>query len=76
MDDKNVPRNPFKKGSQRYELFKILSDLKWHCASCQLPGSQPAATIRDLRRMGFDIKTAARKGGDIPAKFLWELRSD
>jgi len=64
-----VSSNPFSKGSQRYRLFEILSNLKWHCANCELPGSQPAATIRDLRRKGYDIISAARKGADRSAIF-------
>jgi len=64
-----MSENPYKKRSQRYDLFEILSDLEWHCANCELPGSQPAASIRDLRRMGYDILSAAQKGGNEPAKF-------
>lgn len=58
--------NPFKPGTLAYETFKILSDLNWHCADCELPGSQPAATIRDLRRMGYEILTAAIKADNPP----------
>lgn len=58
-----MTENPFRKGSQRNKLFDIMSDLEWHCASCELPGSQPAATIRDLRRKGYDIETASIKFG-------------
>lgn len=66
--------NPFSRDSQIRQLFDILSDLEWHCASCELPGSQPAATIRDLRRMGYDVKSAARKGGDEAARYCERCR--
>lgn len=56
-------KNPFKLGTQAHETFEILSDLEWHCADCELPGSQPAATIRSLRRKGYDIETASIKSG-------------
>lgn len=64
-----MTENPFLGSSQRRQLFETLSDLEWHCASCELPGSQPAAAIRDLRRMGYDVKTAARKGGVEGARY-------
>ncbi len=34
--------------------LEILSDLEWHCA-CELPSSQPAATIRDLKNEGYSF---------------------
>lgn len=61
-----MKENPFRKGTDSYLTFQILSDLEWHCANCELPGSQPAATIRGLRRMGYELHTAAIKGEEPP----------
>lgn len=70
-----MSQNPFKKGTQRFNFFEILSDLHWHCANCELPGSQPAATIRDLRRMGYNIISAARKGANESAKYCKKCKT-
>lgn len=67
-------RNPFRRGTDAYRTFQILSDLEWHCANCELPGSQPAATIRGLRRKGYDLRTAAIKGGDEPPRYCTRCR--
>jgi hypothetical protein len=58
--------NPFNPGTNAHKIFELLSDLKWYCAACEMPGSQPAAVIRDLRRMGYKITTSARKGSTRP----------
>lgn len=58
--------NPYKLGTQKYKTLNTLSNLKWHCSICDLPGSQPAAIIRDLRRKGFEIETASIKCGGGP----------
>lgn len=36
------------------ETFEILSDLDWHC-SCEIPSSQPARIIKDLRNEGYEF---------------------
>ncbi len=41
--------NPFKEGTQRYEVFEILKDSKWHCTKCELHAAQ-AATFRDMKK--------------------------
>lgn len=45
--------NPSNSGTKRAKTFDILSDCEWHCASCELPSSQPAKDIQQLRKKGF-----------------------
>jgi len=45
--------NPSNEGTKRAKTFEILSDCEWHCASCELPSSQPAKDIQQLRKKGF-----------------------
>lgn len=33
-------KNPFRKGTIAYDDFKTMSDLKWHCAKCELKSGQ------------------------------------
>lgn len=47
---------PFKEGTKIYQTFIILSDLKWHCARHELPGTQPAKAIQIIRQNGFRIE--------------------
>jgi len=47
---------PFKKETKLYQTFVILSDLKWHCAKHELPGTQPAKAIQIIRQNGFKIE--------------------
>ena len=47
---------PFKKETKIYQTFVILSDLKWHCARHELPGTQPAKAIQIIRQNGFKIE--------------------
>jgi len=51
----NKKNNPFKEGTKIYNTFVILSDLDWHCAKHELPGSQPAKAIQIIRQNGFEI---------------------
>ena len=48
--------NPFNAGSQQHEMFETLSDLEWHCGKCELPGTQPAKGIQNIRKNGFDVE--------------------
>ena len=47
---------PFKEGTQIYKIFKVLSDLKWHCSECELPGSQPAKALQMIRQAGYEME--------------------
>ena len=49
-------KNPFKIDSQRYQVFEILKDGKWHCTKCELPNAQ-AATFRDMKKKGIVFET-------------------
>ena len=53
---KNQNINPFKKETKIYQTFVILSDLKWHCAKHELPGTQPAKAIQIIRQNGFEVE--------------------
>jgi len=48
--------NPYSEGTQKHRIFNILSDLKWHCSECELPGSQPAKALQGLRQDGFELE--------------------
>ena len=48
----------FNKKTQIGRILEILSDLEWHCAECELPGSQPAKAIQILRQHGFEFEKA------------------
>jgi hypothetical protein len=52
MDDKN----PYKDGTQKFRIFEVLKDLKWHCSECELPGSQPAKALQMMRQDGYDME--------------------
>ncbi|MBU4482046.1 hypothetical protein L6278_02670 [Candidatus Parcubacteria bacterium] len=48
--------NPYKEETQKFRIFEILKDLKWHCSECELPGSQPAKALQGLRRDGYQLE--------------------
>ena len=56
-------KNPFKNGTMIHRIFEILSDLKWHCAECELPGSQPAKALQGLRKAGFQLEKVGANWG-------------
>lgn len=47
-------------GTQLYKIFQILSDLEWHCAKHELPGTQPAKPIQILRQHGYLIENKTK----------------
>jgi len=49
-------KNPYKNGIQKYRIFDVLKDLKWHCSECELPGSQPAKALQMMRQDGFEME--------------------
>ncbi len=48
--------NPYNEGTQKHRIFEILSDLKWHCSECELPGSQPAKALQGIRQDGYSME--------------------
>ncbi len=46
---------PFNEGTHLYKTFEILSDLKWHCGKHELPGTQPAKLIQNIRQKGYEV---------------------
>jgi len=48
--------NPYKEGTQKFRIFEVLKDLRWHCSECELPGSQPAKALQMMRQDGFDME--------------------
>lgn len=57
--------NPYSEGTQKYKAIEVLRDCRWHCAKCELPGSQPAKMLQGLRQDGWQFE----KKGDN-----WESR--
>ncbi len=51
-----MTNNPFNEGTLWYKTFEILSDLKPHCAVCELPWSQPAKSIQVIRQHWFEFE--------------------
>ncbi len=51
-----LPSNPFNKGTQKYEIFQLLSDGNWHCGKHELPGTQPAKPIQVIGQHGYAIE--------------------
>ncbi len=49
-------KNPYTPNTQKHRIFEILSDLKWHCAECELPGSQPAKALQGIRQDGYQLE--------------------
>lgn len=48
-------KNPFNKGSKTYEVFEILSDLKWH-SRCELVATgtnDPNRVLQDIKDLGW-----------------------
>ncbi|MDR3244275.1 MAG: hypothetical protein LBT79_05950 [Elusimicrobiota bacterium] len=53
--------NPFKKGTTSYNDFKKLSNLKWHCAKCQLESEQ-AKIWQVWRQQGIQLDIGENGG--------------
>lgn len=51
----------FRPNTKIGKLYDLLSDNEWHCATCEIQSSQPAALIRALREFGYEIETSKRK---------------
>lgn len=51
----------FRPNTKIGKLYDLLSDNQWHCATCEIQSSQPAALIRALREFGYEIETSKRK---------------
>lgn len=52
--------NPTSLDTNLGTTFDILADGDWHCGDCELPGSQPARSIKDLRNHGFEFEQTNR----------------
>ncbi|NQU82410.1 MAG: hypothetical protein HQ539_00475 [Parcubacteria group bacterium] len=52
----NNKDNPYKEETQKFRIFEVLKDLKWHCSECELPGSQPAKALQMIRQDGFQLE--------------------
>lgn len=48
--------NPYSEETQKFRIFEVLKDLKWHCSECELPGSQPAKALQMMRQDGFQLE--------------------
>jgi len=46
----------FNEGTKLYKAYKVLSDRKWHCGKHELPGTQSAGLVRDLKVRGATIE--------------------
>lgn len=55
-----MEKHPFNDGTKLAQIFKTLSDEKWHCGKHELPGTQPAKAIQIIRQHGFDIENNTR----------------
>lgn len=64
----NKEKIPFKEGTKIYQTFVILSDLKWHCARHELPGTQPAKAIQIIGQNGFKIEKKTVSCGQCKEK--------
>lgn len=49
-------KNPFKEKTTSYKDFRTMSDLKWHCAKCELKSGQ-AKTWQIWRQSGIQLDT-------------------
>lgn len=54
--------NPSSLDTKKGRTFEVLSDCKWHCAECELYGSQVAAYIRDFGDEGFEFISKSGRG--------------
>jgi hypothetical protein len=54
--DKENDKNPYPRDTQKWRIFEVLKDLKWHCSEHELPGSQPAKAIQMMRQDGFEFE--------------------
>lgn len=52
----NNKQNPYQEETQKFRIFEVLKDLKWHCSECELPGSQPAKALQMMRQDGFQLE--------------------
>ena len=52
----NNKNNPYSEETQKFRIFEVLKDLKWHCSECELPGSQPAKALQMMRQDGFQLE--------------------
>ncbi len=52
----NNKNNPYPEETQKFRIFEVLKDLKWHCSECELPGSQPAKALQMMRQDGFQLE--------------------
>lgn len=50
----------FPPNSKIGKLYELLSDNQWHCATCEIQSSQPAALIRALKRLGYEVETSKK----------------
>lgn len=48
--------NPYPAGTAKHLAMETLKDLEWHCAKCELPGSQPAKMLQGLRQDGWQFE--------------------
>lgn len=48
--------NPYPRGTAKHTAVEVLKDLHWHCAKCELPGSQPAKMLQGLRQDGWQFE--------------------
>lgn len=56
--------NPSKPSTKRGQTFEILSDGEWHCSACELPSSQPAKDIQQIRIQGFKFEGSPSMWGE------------
>ncbi|HEX2910806.1 MAG TPA: hypothetical protein VH186_08365 [Chloroflexia bacterium] len=68
----------FIEGTKIGDTFTLLSDLRWHCGRHEFPSSQPAALVRELRNLGYDIETGKNLECEGPCQDRethWRLKS-
>ncbi|HEX2911040.1 MAG TPA: hypothetical protein VH186_09550 [Chloroflexia bacterium] len=68
----------FVEGTKIGDTFTLLSDLQWHCGRHEFPSSQPAALVRELRNLGYDIETGKNmecEGSCQGRETHWRLKS-
>lgn len=55
--------DPYNPDTQKYRIFEVLSDLKWHCSEHELPGSQPAKALQMIRQDGYEMEKVGSNWG-------------